>query len=113
MSRISLSKLLEVAGVKKVEELSPEEQDTYERYRKVLSGENLTLDNVKEFCQSQIRLIEEKFALNPRTDDDIYLKACLHVYLNIVKAIDAPQMERELLEKHLEQLIKNSNGKNK
>lgn len=102
--KFSLSKLLEKRGINNVEDLTPEEQVVYERYKTILSGDSVTIDSLKDFCHAQIRIIEARFA-SPDDTHDIYLKACLHVYLNLLKAIEAPEAERESLEKHLTQLI--------
>lgn len=99
----SLSKLLEKRGIDKVEELSPEERTTFERYRVILSGETITVAQLKEFCQAQIRIIESK--CDGVTGLTAMQQACLHVYLNLLKAIEAPEVERESLEKYLTQLI--------
>lgn len=99
-----LSKLLEKRGINKVEDLSIEEKVVFDRYSVVLTGEAVTIETLKEFCKSQIKLIEAVFA-GAEQKNDVYLKACLHVYLNLLKAIEAPQAERESLEKYLTQLI--------
>lgn len=104
MSSISLlHKLLEKRGIEKVEDLSPEEFQIFERYRMVLTGSTVTLDQVKEFCHAQIAIIEAKCdGITPLTSVQ---QACLHVYINILKAIEAPEAERTSLERHLNQLI--------
>lgn len=100
-----LSKLLQKKKIEKVEDLTPEEQATFRHYQSILEKE-VSVASIKEFCLSQIKLIESKFADNPKTDDDTYLKACLHIYLNIIRVIEAPETERKSLEQHLEDLIK-------
>ncbi len=101
-----LSDLLKKSGVEKVEDLSPEELSTYNRYKTVLSGEKLTVETIKTFCEAQVRILEDKFADSEGTwDSNIYLKACLHVYLNVLKAIEAPEAERVAIEQHLNQII--------
>lgn len=101
-----LSRLLAKRGIDKEEDLSPEEKVVFDKYKLVLSGEAVTVDVIKQFCLSQIRIIESKFASPGNTDkDDKYYKACLHVYLNFLKAIEGPEAERESLEKYLIQLI--------
>lgn len=100
-----LSKLLEKRGIDKVEDLTFEEKEVFDRYNAILRGEVVTIDKLKEFIHSQIRLIEAKFA-GEETKNDTYLKACLHVYLNLLKCIEAPEAERESLENYLNQLIK-------
>jgi thiaminase len=100
-----LSKWLTKVGVSSSEELSIEEKATYERFRKILSGETLSVSQIKEFCETQVRLIEEKIASGPTKDSQMYLAPCLHVYLNIIKAIEAPEKEREAVERHITSLI--------
>lgn len=98
-----LSKWLEKRGIEKAEDLSPEELTTYNHYKSVLSGETLSIDTIKVFCQGQIRIIESKC-------DGVTLltplqQASLHVYLNLLKAIEAPEAERLALEQHLTQIV--------
>lgn len=98
-----LTKYLEKIGVKGQEDLSKEEQDVFERYKRILSGETITVDTIKEFCQSQVKIIESQ--CDGKTPLSNLQQASLHIYLNILKAIDAPQSERESLERHLIQII--------
>lgn len=99
-----LSKLLQKYGVEKEEDLSVEEKATFDNYKRVLSAETLTVETLKEFCKSQIRIIETKCADGITRPTDIQL-AALHVYLNLLRAIEAPEAERESLERYLNQLI--------
>lgn len=99
-----LATLLAKRGISKETDLSPEEKAVFDNYRVILSGEVVTVEKLKEFCKTQIRTIEGIFA-GPETKNDVYLKASLHVYLNLLKAIEAPEAEREALERHLTQLI--------
>lgn len=99
-----LSKLLAKRGIDKVEDLSDEEKVTIDKFKAVLSGENLTLDSIKDFMRMQIRVIETKFA-EADSKNDVYYKACLNVYLTMLKAMEAPERERESLERYLTQLI--------
>ncbi len=104
--KFQLSQLLQKRGIEREEDLSPDEKAVFDRYKAVLNGETVTVDKIREFCDSQIKLIQAKFADSAPNSNDLYLKACLHVYLNILKAIDTPEMEREALERHLTSLIK-------
>lgn len=102
-----LSDWLNKRGVQKTEELTPEELTTYNHYKSVLSGETLSVETIKQFCQSQIRVIESKC-------DGVTLltplqQASLHVYLNLLKAIEAPEAERATLEQHLTQIVYGAN----
>ncbi len=103
--KFQLSQLLQKRGIEREEDLSPDEKAVFDRYKAVLNGETVTVDKIREFCDSQIKLIQAKFADSAPNGNDLYLKACLHVYLNILKAIDTPEMEREALERHLTSLI--------
>lgn len=98
-----LNELLKKRGIDKVENLQPDEAVVYDRYRRILTGEVVTLASIKEFCQSQIRIIESKCdGVVPLTT---LQQASMHVYLNLLKATEAPEMERESLEKHLNQIL--------
>lgn len=98
-----LSKLLDKRGIKDLNELAPEEKATYDRFRYILTGEALTVDTIKQFCESQLSLINSKAdGINPLT---MLQQACIHVYGNILKAIELPEMERRNIERHLDSLI--------
>lgn len=108
-----LDKWLEKSGFKSSDELRteringlPSERETYEQYRKLLVGSTVTIESLKAFCESQIAIIETKVANGIDRPTDIQL-ASLHVYLNIKKAIDAPEAERAALEQHLTEIINN------
>jgi hypothetical protein len=103
-----LSQLLKKRNIDKIEDLSQEERTVFDNYQSVLKGETLSVDTIKEFCTQQIKIIETKFASEGTTHNDDYLKACLHVYLNLLKTIEAPEAERKSLEKYLTQLINNN-----
>jgi hypothetical protein len=98
-----ISKILEKRGISDVKELSDEERNTFEKWKVVLGGENVTIDSIKEFCRSQISIIESK--CDGITGLTIMQQACIHVYINLLKAIEAPEKERESLERYLNQLI--------
>lgn len=99
-----LSRLLAKRNISSPDELSPEEQKIYEEYRFILAiDERLTVDLIKEFCQTQIKLIENQ--CNGKESLTMIQQGCLHVYLNLVKLIEAPQEEKKVLEAYLTQLI--------
>jgi hypothetical protein len=98
-----LTKLLKKRGIEKVEDLSKEEREVFDKYKLVLSGELVTIETLKEFCRSQIISIENKCdGINPLTTMQ---QASLHVYMTLIKAIEAPEAERASLERYLTQLI--------
>lgn len=99
----TLTKLLEKRGIDRIEDLQPEERETFTKWKLVLSGETVTVESLKEFCQSQLRIIESKCdGVTPLTN---LQQASMHVYINLLKAIEAPEAERESLEKYLTQLV--------
>lgn len=98
-----IDKLLGKRGVEKVEDLGPEEQAQIQKWNIILRGESITVHALKEFCQSQIRIIESK--CDGVTGLTNMQQACLHVYMNLLKAIEAPEAERASLEKYLTQLL--------
>lgn len=98
-----LTKLLNKRGIQKEEELTKEEKEVFDRYKMILMGDTVTIDSLKEFCHQQVRAIEDKCdGINPLTNMQ---QASLHVYLKLIKAIEAPEAERESLERYLTQLI--------
>lgn len=85
---------------------SPTEKQTFEKWRKVLSKETLTIDDIKIFLQGQIGIIENKWKdLSTGNDKKAELIPYHTVYKTLEQAINAPQAEREQLEAQLNQLI--------
>lgn len=98
-----LSKLLDKRGIDTIEDLEPEEKQVFERWSVVLTGESVSIENLKDFCRAQIRRIEEK--ADGVTPLNNLQQACIHVYIQLLKAIEAPEQERVALEQHLTQII--------
>lgn len=85
---------------------TPTERQIYDTWRKILSKETLTVENIKEFCQGQIGLIENKWKdMNITQEKKAELIPYYTVYKTLESAINAPQAEREQLENQLNQLI--------
>lgn len=102
----ALSRLLEKVGIANINDLSSEEKATYENYEKVLSKEELTLEDVKEFCRVQVGKIEEKWRdLNIESFKKEDLIPYHTVWKSILLAIESPKVVRESLEKQLTELI--------
>lgn len=100
-----LDKLLSKRNIKSIDELVPEERAQFDRWNYILKGDVVTVDSLKDFCKTQVQVIEARCdGVQPMT---VMQQACLHVYLNIIKAIEAPEAERSSLEAHLNQLINN------
>ena len=102
-----LLKLFEKKGIKDPRELSDEEKATFENWDKILSKEELTLEDVKQFCQTQVLIIEGKWA--DYTTDHAKKAELLPYYTcysAILKAIDSPKVARIALEIQLREQLK-------
>ena len=101
-----LGQLLRKRGLDSIEELDKEEKDTFENWQATLSKEELTIEDVKKFCQSQVDVIEGKWQdLNIEQTKKAELIPYHTVYNLLLKVIDSPKEAKEALEKHLNQLI--------
>lgn len=102
-----LSKILGKRGINNVNELSPEEKQTFDNWEKILSKEELSIEDIKQFCKTQIGLIEGKWSdLNIEQGKKSELIPYHTVYRTILQAIDSPKVVREALERQLNELIK-------
>lgn len=101
-----LSELFKKRGIKDYTELSSEEKVQYEEWKTVLSKENLTISDVKDFCLDQLSLIEVQFKDLDRDFSKTDRLVLLHsVYTAIMTLLDSPKIERENLEKYLTGLL--------
>lgn len=110
-----LTKWLANKGIKNPEELdnspmpdgSPTERETFEQYRSILAKDELTIEDIKEFCSLQVGLIEGKWSdLTIENAKKAELIPYHTVYKTILNAIGSSKIIREALEKQLEQLTK-------
>lgn len=110
-----LAKLLKKRGIKSFSELddspmpdnSPTEKQKWDEWEKILSKEELTLEDVKQFCRSQIDVIEGKWKdLNTDQSKKAEFIPYHTVYKTLLQAIDSPRSSRESLEQQLNQLLK-------
>ncbi|MFA7662685.1 MAG: hypothetical protein WCX88_02095 [Patescibacteria group bacterium] len=103
-----LDKLLQKRGIKKTDDLEPEEKETFENWRKILSKEDLTIEDIKDFCKTQISVIEMKWKdLNIDNSKKAELIPYHTVYKTLEQVLNAPRSEREQLEAQLNQLLIN------
>jgi len=102
-----LTKLFEKRGIKDARELSEEERKDFDNWNAVLSKEELTLEDVKEFCQTQVEVIENKWKdLSVSNAQKAEWIPIHNVYSTILLAIKSPRSAREALENQLNQLLK-------
>lgn len=100
-----LLRILNKRGVK-VEELDKDEKATFEQWEKTLSKDELTIEDVKNFCKAQCSIIENKW----KDYDTLQVKKAemipYHVvYKTLLQVIDSPKAAREQLEQNLNQLL--------
>lgn len=96
-----LSDWLAKKGIKREEDLSLEEKATFDSYKRLLSGEIVTIPSLKTFCESQLSIVMN--ACDGKTPLTPIQQAAIHIYTNLIRAIEAPEAEREALERKLEQ----------
>ena len=103
-----LSKLLNKRGIENVEALSKEEKEWFDEKQRILSQpDEITVEDFKRFCRSQLDLIEVQFKnLDNSSQKNEWLIILHTVYSSILKVATASKTERELLEDHLTQLLK-------
>lgn len=99
-----ITKLFAKRGIKDANDLIPEEKKTFENWNAILSKEELTLEEIKDFCASQVDIIEGKWR-----DYNLEHKAELipyhTVYKTLLLAIESPKSAREALEKQLTEFL--------
>ena len=101
-----LRKYLFKKGIKKVDELSDEERATFDQWDKTLTEDKITVGNIVDFCNAQLRDIEEAFKDNDRSKQKTERLATLHsVYSSIRDLVDSPKAQREQLIKYLTSLL--------
>ena len=87
--------------------MTDDERNIFEQWNKVLSGENMTVDSISQFCKSQISVIESKWKdMNMANSSKAELIPYHTVYKMIIAAIEAPRSEVEALERQLNELLK-------
>lgn len=101
-----LRKILAKRDIKKVEELSDEERGTFEQWNKTLNQGEIKISDIKEFCEAQLKEIEDQFRDNERSAEKTERLATLHsVYSSIRDLVDSPDEQREQLIKYLTSLL--------
>ena len=100
-----LNKLLQKRGVQ-YEQLDIEEKKQFDDWKLVLTKEELSTQDIKDFCQSQVDVIEGKWQdLNLEQIKKAELIPYHTVYNLLLKVIDSPKEARDGLEKNLRQLL--------
>lgn len=103
-----IAKLLQKRGIESLEALDKDEKITFDSWQRILSKQELTTQDIKDFCQRQIEVIEGKWRDLSIDQDKKNEYIPYHtVYKTLLEAIDSPQDARIALEQQLNQLINN------
>lgn len=101
-----LLKVLRKAGVADIMGLSEDEKKDFDRWDKILSEGDITVDKILVFCQAQVIIIETQWKNLDNSHEKNSRLIVLHtVYSSIITVIKSPQTERENLEKYLNTLV--------
>lgn len=95
-----LSKIFEKRGIKDASELDTEEREDFERYRAILAKPDISIQDITQFLETQIKVIEAKwkdYAMENKADLIPYHT----IYRALADIIKSPQVEREQLEQYL------------
>ena len=102
-----LQTLLRKRGIETTQELDTDEKLTFDNWDKILSKEELTLEDVKQFCQAQIDTIQGKWQdLNITQTNKAELIPYQTIYTLLLRVIQSPKSAREQLEKQLVELTR-------
>jgi hypothetical protein len=101
-----LDKILKKRGFNNTSELSPEEKETFDKWERILSDGEMSIDKIKLFCESQVGIIESQFRnIDNSKEKNERLILQHNIYKTIISVIVSPQAERENLEKYLKTLL--------
>tara|TARA_Y100001949_G_C15979694_1_gene327812 strand:+ start:722 stop:1045 length:324 start_codon:yes stop_codon:yes gene_type:complete len=101
-----LTKLLKKREINKVDDLSKDERETFEKWNSILTKRILEVDDIKNFCCNQIGLIESKWKDMDITKEKKADLISYHtVYKGMVDLMESPVAERASLEKFLHNLL--------
>lgn len=102
-----LKKYLEKCFVSEFSELSAEEKSTYLEWQEILTGRQITDEDVQQFFDTELEEIQNKL-VNPNLSqrEDIFLKMNLQMIRKIKAFLDSPKREKEMLEQNINKLMK-------
>ncbi len=101
-----LNKLLAKRGIKSFNELDKEEKVQFEEWKRILSKDELTIEDVKEFCKTQIDIINNKWKdLEIPQEKKAEWITPYTIYKTLQQIIESPKKGREQLEQYLNELI--------
>lgn len=104
-----LTQLLKKRGITDTTELTNDEKRDFDRWNKILSEGEITVEKILNFCKHQKQIIENQWSdLNNDSIKNERLVIQHTIYSKLIGVIESPKAEREALEKHLQDLIQKS-----
>ena len=101
-----IEKLLKKRGIERIEDLSPSEKETYDRWQKALSTEPITIEKLTDFIKEQKGKAENLITdADNSPQKDMFLKASLNIYRSLLGLVGSPEVEKKSLEEYLQQLL--------
>ena len=87
---------------------SPTDREKFDEWNRILStNEHVTIEDVKKFCQFQVEAIEGKWKDYSLKEKDKAQFIPYHtIYKTLLSVMNSPKAEREMLEQHLQQLLR-------
>lgn len=101
-----ISKLFEKRNIKDTKDLDEAERVTFDRWERILSGSEVTVAKIAEFCRAQRKIIETGWSDLSSPPINNGRRIILHsLYGTLLDVIEGPKAEREALEKYLNSLL--------
>ena len=97
-----LEKYLKKIGVTSFTELNEEEKETYKEWEESVSGRKLTDEDVQNFLNQELQTaILRLTEVNLSKEDEVFRKCEVKMIQKILKFLDGPRIEKELMEKQI------------
>jgi len=97
-----LNKYLQKIGVKSYDELNSEEKETFREWEVALSGRKLTDEDVQNFLNQELEIaIARLTEVDLPKETEIFRKMEVKMIRKIQTFLNAPQIEKKLLENQL------------
>ncbi len=101
-----LDKLLTKRGIRNFQELDKEEKIQFEEWQRILSKDELTIEDIKVFCRTQCDVIEGKWKDLEISQAKKSEWITAHtIYKTLSQIIESPKVGKENLEKYLNDLV--------
>lgn len=102
-----LQRLLKKRGLDSITQLDEFEKQDFERWQGILSEGEITVQKIQEFCKKQIKIIEGQWRDLDNTKEKNDKLITQHIiYKTLLELIESQGIQKENLEKYLEELTK-------